>query len=190
MLRQTLTVARRDFTATVMTPTFLLFLLSPLLMIGFGVVGSMSATSAAGSGEERERIVLSPRPARQPRSPRSTSNCARSSPTPKARPALHIEGPGDDIPAQARALLDSNQFDAAAVLYGPLDRPHILRRPSGYSEGIYLAQLAEQALRAERSGGAKPLSEAEITVVSSGQATAAAAVRPPISPRSASSSSP
>ncbi|WBY07445.1 ABC transporter permease [Sphingomonas sp. 7/4-4] len=59
----------------------------------------------------------------------------------------------------------------AAVLYGPLDRPQILRRPSGYAEGLYLAQLAEQALRAERSGGAGPLSHARITEISTGQAT-------------------
>jgi ABC-2 type transport system permease protein len=171
LLRQTLTIARRDFTATVMTPTFLLFLLSPLLMIGFGVVGSMTATSAAGSGEERERIVVIAAPGKAAEIEAVDKQLRQVFTTPKARPALHIEGPGDDVPAQARALLDSSQFDAAAVLYGPLDRPHILRRPSGYSEGIYLTQLAEQALRAERSGGAKPLSVAEVTVVSSGQAT-------------------
>ena len=33
MIRQALTVARRDFTATVMTPTFLLFLLLSLIHI-------------------------------------------------------------------------------------------------------------------------------------------------------------
>ena len=37
LIRQTLTIARRDFVATVMTPMFLLFLLAPLLFAGFGV---------------------------------------------------------------------------------------------------------------------------------------------------------
>lgn len=171
MLRQALTVARRDFTATVMTPTFLLFLLSPLLMIGFGVVGSMSATSAAGSGEARQRIVVIAAPGKAAEIAEVDKQLRRFFANPKARPALQIEGPGDDIEAQARALLNSSRFDVTAVLYGTLDRPRILRRPSGYPEGLYLAQLAEQTLRAERSGGARPLSEAEVIVVDSGQAT-------------------
>lgn len=171
MLRQTLTVARRDFTATVMTPTFLLFLLSPLLMIGFGVIGSMSASSAAGSGEERQRIVVIAAPEKAAEIAAIDKQLRQVFTTPRARPALQIEGVGDDVAAQAHALLDSNRFDVAAVLYGPLERPRILRRPSGWAEANYLAQLAEHALRAERSGAAKPLSAAEITVIDSGQAT-------------------
>lgn len=171
MLRQALTVARRDFTATVMTPTFLLFLLSPLLMIGFGVVGSMSATSAAGSGEERQRIAVIAAQDKAAEIAAVDRQLRQVFTVPSARPSLHIEGPGDDPRAQAFALLDSSRFDVVAVLYGPLDRPHILRRASAYSEAIYLAQLAEQALRAERSGGAGQLSEAAITVVRSDQGT-------------------
>jgi ABC-2 type transport system permease protein len=171
MLRQTLTVARRDFTATVMTPTFLLFLFSPLLMIGFATVGSMTASSAAGGSEERQRVVVIAAPDKAAEIAAVDRQLRQVFSAPTARPPLQIEGPGDDIKAQARALLDSNQFDVAAVLYGPLDRPQILRRPSGYAEGLYLAQLAEQALRAERSGGATPLSHARITEISTGQAT-------------------
>lgn len=171
MLRKALTVARRDFTATVMTPTFLLFLLSPLLMIGFGVVGSMSASSAAGGGEERQRIVVIAAPDKAAEIVAVDKQLRQVFTVPTARPALQIEGPGDDVAAQARALLDSSQFDVTAVLYGPLDRPQILRRPSGWAEGNYLAQLAEQAVRAERSGGARRVSRATITEVNSGQAT-------------------
>ena len=171
MLRQALTVARRDFTATVMTPTFLLFLLSPLLMIGFATVGSMTASSAAGSGEERQRVVVIAAPAKAAEIAQVDKQLRAFFANPKTRPSLQIEGTGDDPAAQARAILNSSQFDVAAVLYGPLDHPDILRRPSGYSEGLYLAQLAEQAVRAERSGGARPLSQARITEVRTGQAT-------------------
>ncbi|MDV3458064.1 ABC transporter permease [Sphingomonas sp. HF-S4] len=171
MLRQALTVARRDFTATVMTPTFLLFLLSPLLMVGFGLVGSMTASSAAGSGEARQRVVVIAGPREAAEIAAADRALRKLFTTPKARPALQIEGPGDDVAAQARALLDSKQYDAAAVLYGPLARPQILRRPSGWSDANYLAQLAEYALRVEQTGGARPLSEPEIVVVTSGQAT-------------------
>ncbi|MFX5697290.1 hypothetical protein ABTE35_19610, partial [Acinetobacter baumannii] len=58
LLRQTLTIARRDFIATVFTPLFLLFLLSPLFMIGFGVVGAFGgSTLARGNVEDKVRIV-------------------------------------------------------------------------------------------------------------------------------------
>ncbi|TGX52723.1 ABC transporter permease [Sphingomonas gei] len=171
MLRQTLTVARRDFTATVMTPTFLLFLLSPLLMIGFGVVGSMSATSAAGSGEARQRIVVIASADKAKEIAEVDKQLREAFGRPTRWPALQIEGAGDDVAAQARALIDSSQFEATAVLYGPLDKPRILRRPSGWSDANYLAQLAEQALRAERLGGARALSTPEITVIGHGQAT-------------------
>ena len=56
-LRQTLTIARRDFIATVFTPTFLLFLLAPVFMLGFGVVGGLGAASMARSTEGKIRIV-------------------------------------------------------------------------------------------------------------------------------------
>jgi ABC-2 type transport system permease protein len=57
------------------------------------------------------------------------------------------------------------------LLYGSLERPVILRRPSGYWDAQYLAQLAEHTVRAERSGGIGQRSRAEIRIVSSGQAT-------------------
>src|ERR1041384_41301 len=107
MLRQALTVARRDFTATVMTPTFLLFLLSPLLMIGFGLVGSMTASSAAGSGEERQRVVVIAAPDKAAEIVTVDKQLRQVFTVPTARPQLQVEGPGDDIEAQARALLDS-----------------------------------------------------------------------------------
>lgn len=170
LLRKALTVARRDFTATVMTPTFLLFLLSPLLMIGFATVGSMSASSAAGSGEERQRIVAIVGPAKAA-GLAAVDKQLRELLGPRPRPALQIEGLGDDVGAQARALLDSSQYDVTAVLYGPLERPVILRRPSGYWDAHYLAQLAEHTVRAERSGGTRALSHAEIKVIGSSKAT-------------------
>jgi ABC-2 type transport system permease protein len=170
LLRQALTVARRDFTATVMTPTFLLFLLSPLLMVGFGLVGSMTASSAAGSGEARQRIVAIAAGDTAAALTAVDAQLREVFTRPTERPPLHIVGPGDDVAAQARALFGERQFDVTAVLYGPLERPQILRRESGYAEANYLAQLAEHTLRAQRTG-ARPLSDPEIEVIRSGQGT-------------------
>lgn len=169
--RQALTIARRDFTATVMTPTFLLFLLSPLFMIGFGVIGSLSATTAASGGEERQRIVVIATPEhaatlvavdRQMRGIFSRAS---------VRPELSVE-PATGKPAdQARALFERKDVEVAAALYGPLERPHILRTPSGYAEANYLAQLAEQTLRAEKAGGPATLSRPDTQVIGRVQAT-------------------
>jgi ABC-2 type transport system permease protein len=169
ILRQALTVARRDFMATVATPTFLLFLLSPLLMIGFGVVGSLTASTAASSGEQKQRLIVitsSPRAAIIGATDKQLRTVFTSS---LARPPLEIEAPGSDVARQARDQFDRTDIDAVAVLYGPIERPHILRSPSAGAEANYLAQLAEQVLRAERSGGAKNLSSPEITVVGRSQ---------------------
>lgn len=170
MLRKALTVARRDFIATVMTPTFLLFLLSPLLMIGFALVGSMTASSAAGGSAERERVVIVAAPGRAGAIAAADKQLRKLVVGPRSWTALQIEGAGDHVAAQAQALLDSSQYDVTAVLYGPLERPIILRRPARDPDANYLAQLAEHTLRAERSGGGQ-LSHAEIKVVGAGQAT-------------------
>jgi len=170
-LRQALTVAWRDLRATVMTPTFLIFLLSPLLMIGFSVLGSMGAQSAASSGEKRARIVVIAAP---DRAAMLTAIDTQLRPLFRGRsipPQLRIDTPGRDAAAQARAVLDQDSDEVSAVLYGPLERPHILRTPTGYGEAVYLGQLAEETLRAERAGGPERLSQAEVTVVAREQTT-------------------
>lgn len=168
--RQALTIARRDFVATVFAPTFLLFLLSPVLMIGFSLVGGWGAQTAATSGEDKVRIALIAPADRAAEIAVVDRQMRLLWSHPRARPALQIEAPRGDAAAQARALFNDTKRDIAAVLYGPLERPHILRAPSAASEAAYLSQLAEQTLRAEKAGGAKQLSQAEVEVVAPAQA--------------------
>ena len=56
-IRQSLTVARRDFIATVFTPTFLIFLLSPLLTIAFGAAGGLGASKMAQTAIDNSRLI-------------------------------------------------------------------------------------------------------------------------------------
>jgi ABC-2 type transport system permease protein len=170
-MRQALTIARRDLTAMVMTPTFLLFLLSPLLMIGFGVVGSLSASTAVSAGEGKQRIVAIASAQDAPLIA-ATDRQLRQLFRPGSRPELRIDVPERDPAAQARALFDSKDTEAPAVLYGPLERPQILRSRSALPEANYLAQLAEASLRAKRLGGPAPLSAPRIEVVGRADATA------------------
>jgi ABC-2 type transport system permease protein len=172
-IRQTLTVARRDFTATVFTPTFLLFLLAPLIMLGFGVVGGVGAQTVAGSGEAKMRMVVIAPPDRAAALTRIDGQLRQLFPRrgDNSRPPLRIDTPSEDVPAQARALFDHDKYEIAAVLYGPLESPTILRAPRAWFEASYLAQLAEQALRADRAGGTARLSVSRMQVVTREQAS-------------------
>ncbi len=163
LIRQTLTIARRDFTATVFTPLFLLFLLSPMIMIAFGVVGGLGgATLARGSGDKVQIIAIA-RPDQAPAllaADKRLRQIVRRSDA----PPLKIETPGADPQAQARAAFDGRDIDVAAVLYGPLDRPQILYGAQGSRASDYLATLADTVLRDQKLGD-KPLSVATKTSI-------------------------
>lgn len=161
-LRQTLTIARRDFVATVFTPTFLIFLLAPLIMLGFGAIGGMGAATMADSSAEQIKIVAlagDADGARLLRADRDLRRIFRFSETP---PKLEIR-PTSTTPArQARALFDAKDVEVSAVLYGPLERPIVLHGVVGDLHARYLATLAEQSLRNERAGAVERLSTATI----------------------------
>lgn len=160
-IRQTLTIARRDFVATVFTPLFLVFLLSPLLMIGFSVVGVLGgSTLAKGSGGKDRILVLAPDTDR--RGFEAADARLRIIFRPKeAPPALLVETPSADPAAQARAAFSAKDYESSAVLYGPLERPKILYSAAGKRTADYLATLAETVLRDKASGGFTPKSQPE-----------------------------
>lgn len=169
LTRQTFTIARRDFIATVFTPTFLLFLLAPLMMVAFGTIGGIGAASVTKGTTDKIRIVAL-----------AEGNTARQIAAADVQlrriyrdrdrpPLLVVERPGPDVDRQARALFDGKDREVAAVLSGPLERPQILYGPTGERSADYLAQLAEQVLRAERIGTFAPLSQAtQIPVIRAG----------------------
>ena len=59
-VQQALVIARRDFTAVVLTPTFLIFLLAPLFMISVAAIGSLGAVNIVEGGRERALILAAP----------------------------------------------------------------------------------------------------------------------------------
>ncbi|WP_343528852.1 ABC transporter permease [Sphingomonas sp.] len=156
LLRQTMTIARRDFVATVYTPIFLLFLFAPLIMVAFSTIGAMGAAQAADHGADRVRIVAIVPDALAG----SLNEADRRSRTIFRRdeepPELVTLTATSDPAAQARAAFESREYDATAVLYGPLDRPIILYGARGTRAADYLVVLAGQALAAERLDGRLP----------------------------------
>ena len=153
-LRQTLTVARRDFIATVFTPTFLIFLLAPLIMMSFGAVGGLGAASMAESAGDKSRIVAivgADDGRALVAADKSLRDLYRRREGP---PALVVEAPRGDVAAQARAAFDRKDVEPTAVLYGPLASPTVLHAPISKRHATYLATIAEQVLLDRRAGGA------------------------------------
>jgi ABC-2 type transport system permease protein len=160
-LRQTLTIARRDFTATVFTPIFLLFLFAPVIMGSFGAIGGLGAATVSAGSAEKERLVVIA-PPREAAALVAADKSLRALFSGDARPPeLDVRAPAPDVNAQATAALNARDVDVAAVMSGPLERPRILYGESG-RPARYLAALADQALRIGRTGD-EPLSKPTLT---------------------------
>lgn len=155
-LRQALTIARRDFVATVFTPIFLLFLFAPVIMGSFGAIGGLGAASVAGESIDKARLVaIVPRELAQPMAEADLRLRAAFRPD-EAPPALMTIDPAGDTDAQARRAFGHAEYDATAVLHGPLDRPTILRGPLEKRSARYLELLAHETLADQRLGAEAP----------------------------------
>lgn len=155
-LRQTFTIARRDFTATVFTPIFLLFLFAPLIMGAFGAVGGLGAASVTDGAQDKAQIIAI-LPAAESRMMAEADTRLRGIFRPgEGPPDLTTQPAAADPAAQARNAFDRNDIDAAAVLYGPLAAPQILYGPRGDRAAGYLATLAQTTLAAQQAGGTLP----------------------------------
>ncbi|WP_375420576.1 ABC transporter permease [uncultured Sphingomonas sp.] len=155
-VRQTLTIARRDFIATVFTPIFLLFLFAPVIMGSFGAIGGMGAASVADGASDKIRVVAIVTPDQARAIVEADTRLRGMFRDEEAPPVLLTLPPAADPAGQARRTFDSKDYDAAAVLYGALDRPQIIYGPRGSRAADYLTLLAGETLTAERLGTALP----------------------------------
>lgn len=157
LIRQTITIARRDFIATVFTPIFLLFLFAPVIMGTFGAVGGMGAQSVASGSADRARVVaIVPDTLARPMAEVDTRLRGAFRNREEEPAALMTLHPAADLGAQAQAAFAARDYDATAILFGTLDHPHILYGPRGGRAAEYLRLLAQGTLAAERLGGALP----------------------------------
>jgi len=156
IVRQTLTIARRDFTATVFAPTFLLFLFAPLITLSFGAIGGVGA-SVASSSTDKSRIIAIVAPADAPGFARADDELRDIFRDGEQPPELRIDRPKADPARQAHATFAAKDVDARAALYGSLERPTILYDGTGTRSADYLAAVAERTLR-DRAGSETSLS--------------------------------
>lgn len=162
MIRQAMVVARRDFVAVVGTPTFLLFLLAPLFMILMSVLGVTGAAQIADSSQDKTRIGVIADAGDSAYLLAADQRLRELLPEKLRPPKLEIiPSHGSAAKDVAQAMLAHPDPDFVAILYGPLDKPVILKEDGRRSE--YLSTLAEQVLR-DRKAGITPtqrLSKAE-----------------------------
>jgi ABC-2 type transport system permease protein len=121
-LRAAFVVARRDFTATVFSKTFLLFLLGPLFPVVLGVMfGGIGEKIDADRKVPQVAVVGSAEDYRLIDAART-----RLSPLAGERPFadLRLVAPGPDVVRQRAALLNDDEAKLVGVLDGGLDQPH------------------------------------------------------------------
>lgn len=153
-IRQTLTIARRDFTATVFTPIFLLFLFAPVIMTSFGAIGGMGAASVTQGSADKSRLV-----AMLPDASASALRAADAQLRPLVRgdatpPPLTLHPAVPAAPIAARAMLSAHDTDVNAVLYGTLRQPVVAYSAANRNDARYLAAVARQAALLQRAGAA------------------------------------
>jgi ABC-2 type transport system permease protein len=148
-LQAALVVARRDFLAIVATPTFLLFLLAPLLIMSLSLVGGMSASLLTDNASATQRIIAHVPAAEAPAFAR-TDERLRDLVSGLPPPRLTVV-PIDGAHGGTLASLRRNP-DVVAILTGPATRPVIAEREQGASPGRYLALLADNVARGGTEG--------------------------------------
>ena len=152
LIRQIAVIARRDFLAMVATPTFLLFLLAPLFMIGFGAVGGSGAAQLGASSAGKTRIAAiaaGSDAARFQAADRTLRALYRGEEGP---PMLMIVTPSGDATAQSKELFRRKDVDVTAVLSGSLSAPKINYNAPSNRHAEYLATLADNVARERRTG--------------------------------------
>ena len=124
VIRRGLVIARRDFMAVVATPTFVLFLLAPFLMIGLSVGSGLGGVYLAKGTESNRQLVAIVSPEDGARMRQADEALVNRIYGPRAGPPpLRIVNAGADPVAQQAAILASKDMETVAVLRGPLDRP-------------------------------------------------------------------
>ncbi len=138
LLRQALVIARRDFTAITLTPTFLVFLLAPLFMLAVATIGSLGATRAIEGKGDAVLILAAPdQLTRLREAERELRFMVGTEPGPP--PVRFGTGPA----SQAKAALAKG--GVSAVLSGPAGNPVISHVPGAERDAAYLRLVASTA---------------------------------------------
>lgn len=151
-------IARRDFTATVYSRSFLIFLIVPLLVFGAAMaVGQMIDDADRASSQPVVAVVTDTATHEAVTAARDRLTAGTSD---RTFPLLRIVAPAENVSVQAGNLLADERESYSAVLSGTLDRP-VLTGPQKIEEHVAnrMALIVDDARRAvalEQAGRAPP----------------------------------
>jgi ABC-2 type transport system permease protein len=145
-IRAAFVIARRDFTATVLSKTFLFFLLGPLfpILLGVGMVG-IGAQVDRNAKPPPVAVIASDQDFELLAAAR-----ARLSPLVDAEPLVELRhvSPEDDLTAQRTRLLSNQHDPVMGVLDGGLAAPHLTGAVTGKGRtGRQLSLFIDEARR-------------------------------------------
>ncbi len=138
-------VARRDFVSLVATPTFLFFLLAPLIMMVLSTIGGMSAGHIASNAGSRDFMVAIIPEREVPALVAADARMRAVDQSPAGPPRLMVL---PDVSVH-RAVIQNyrDDPDMVALMTGTLAHPLIAERSADDGSGRYLAALAEGVMR-------------------------------------------
>ena len=121
LLEASLVIARRDFIASVFSRTFILFLMAPLIMIGFVFFfGSITDAQDQADAQPTIAVVADSATADAYREARARLAAGTSE---QSFPILRAIQPAEHVAVQAQALLADENGGYSAVVSGTIDRP-------------------------------------------------------------------
>ncbi len=153
-LRAAFVIARRDFTATVLSKTFLLFLVGPLFPVVMAVTfGGIGERIDAGRDARQVAVISSVADYDALVAARE-----RLSPLAEERPFITLSraAPKPELAAQRDALLNDKKVERIGVLDGGLDRPHFTGAVK--ADGTTVRQLGMFVDEARRIRAGTPVS--------------------------------
>jgi len=114
-------IARRDFVASVFSKTFIIFLLAPLILIGFALFfATMTDAQDQAAAQPAVAVVADSATSEALAAARERLVAGTSD---QSFPILRNVAPAEHVPVQARQLLADEHGAYSAVLSGTLDRP-------------------------------------------------------------------
>ncbi len=153
-LRSAFVIGRRDFSATVLSKTFIFFLLGPLFPLVFGgLFGSIGARVATQTERPVVAVVSSAVEFDRLSAARDEVAAALG----EAPPVRLVHyAPEADVAAQEKRLLASGDPPVRAVLSGGLDHPRLIGAVAGDRATVGQLRLLIASARSPRAAGSAP----------------------------------
>ena len=168
-LRSAFVIARRDFTATVLSKTFIFFLLAPLFPVAMG--GLFGSIGARVANQTERPVIAVIAPAKEFERLAAARDQLADALGDGALVKIVRYSPEADLAAQQKQLLASRSPPVRAVLSGGLDHPHLVGALGG--DPATLGQL-KLLIATARDGNAGQPPDLPVTEVHNSSGSVAA----------------